>query len=101
LLAVRPSGISWLMLPGLVSLSYLTHLSGPEAADLTLFGGQLSIRLATYGAFAALLVVDAVWGRAILPEPATTRRRREVETDEPVQDYGYDFSFAEQALDRV
>jgi hypothetical protein len=100
-LAVRPSGLSWLMLPALVSLGYLTHLTGPQAADLTLFGGAFSIRLATYGLFAVLLVVDLAWGHSVFPERAGARRRRDVSLDEPVQDFGHDFSFAEQALDRV
>lgn len=100
-LAVRPSGVSWLMLPGLVSLGYLTHLTGPQAADLTLFGGAFSIRLATYGCFALLFVIDLAWGYAIFPELASARRRREVSVGASVEDLGYEFSLAEHSLDHA
>jgi hypothetical protein len=58
LMVVRPSGIAWLALPTLVSLSYLTHLVGPDASDLTLGGGMLSFRVFEFGLFGVLLAVD-------------------------------------------
>ena len=44
--------------PTLVSLSYLTHLVGPDAADLTLGGGVLSFRIFEFGLFGVLLAID-------------------------------------------
>lgn len=67
LLAVRPVGLAWLALPGLTCLSYLTHLEGPLAADLTLLDGELSFRVFEYGAFAFLLFLDLLWRGRILP----------------------------------
>jgi len=67
LLAVRPVGLSWLALPGLTCLSYLTHLEGPDAADLTLLDGELSFRVFEYGFFAFLLFLDLLWRRRIFP----------------------------------
>jgi len=60
LLAVRRFGLAWLALPVIASLTYLTHLQGPEAADLPLpfLGGALSYRLLGFGLFAVLLLVD-------------------------------------------
>lgn len=67
LLAVRPVGLSWLALPGLTCLSYLTHLEGPDAADLTILDGEFSFRVFEYGAFAFLLFLDLLWRRRIFP----------------------------------
>lgn len=67
LLAVRPTGLSWLALPGLTCLSYLTHLEGPNASDLTLLDGEFSYRVFEYGAFAFLLFLDILWRRRIFP----------------------------------
>ena len=61
LLVVRRCGLAWLALPGIVSLSYLTHLAGPDAADLVLAGGSVSFRIFEFGAFLALVLVDLVW----------------------------------------
>jgi hypothetical protein len=63
ILVVRPSGIAWLLLPGLVSLSYLTHLAGPDAADLPLplLDGRVSFRVVEYGSFVLLALLDLVW----------------------------------------
>ncbi|MFB3067166.1 MAG: hypothetical protein ACE10D_11715 [Planctomycetota bacterium] len=66
-LALRP-GPSWLMLPGLVCLSHLTHLTGPQSADLTFMGGKLSFRIFEFGAFALFWVVDRMWRRTLLSE---------------------------------
>ena len=67
---MRPSGLAWLLLPTLVSLSYLTHLVGPQAADLTFMGGALSFRVVEYGLFAFLLVLDRIWGAQLFEPPA-------------------------------
>jgi hypothetical protein len=67
LLAVRPVGLAWLALPGLTCLSYLTHLVGPDASDLTLLDGEFSYRVFEYGAFAFLLFLDLLWRRRIFP----------------------------------
>jgi len=67
LLAVRARGLSWLALPGLTSLCYLTHLEGPQASDLTLLDGELSFRAVEYGAFAFLLFLDLLWRGRIFP----------------------------------
>jgi len=67
LLAVRPRGLSWLALPGLTSLSYLTHLEGPGACDLTLLDGEISFRVFEYGTFAFLLFLDLLWRGRIFP----------------------------------
>jgi len=58
LMVVRPSGLAWLAVPTLVCLSYLTHLVGPDASDLTLGGGLVSFRIFEFGVFGALLAVD-------------------------------------------
>jgi hypothetical protein len=67
ILVVRPSGVAWMLLPGLVSLSYLTHLSGPDAADLPLplLDGRISFRVIEYGSFALLALLDLVWHPAL------------------------------------
>jgi hypothetical protein len=66
LLAVRPSGVAWLTLPALVCLSYLTHLEGPDAADVTLLGGVASFRAVEYGLFGLLALVDVFAGGRLL-----------------------------------
>jgi hypothetical protein len=58
LMVVRPSGLAWLAVPTLVSLSYLTHLVGPDASDLTLAGGALSFRVFEFGLFGVFLAID-------------------------------------------
>ncbi|MGH7162415.1 MAG: hypothetical protein ACREID_02940, partial [Planctomycetota bacterium] len=60
ILVVRPA-ISWLALPGLVSLSYLTHLHGPAAADLAFPRGGLSFRVVEFGLFGTLWALDMLW----------------------------------------
>ncbi|HEX5138983.1 MAG TPA: hypothetical protein VFY93_18585 [Planctomycetota bacterium] len=67
LLAVRPVGLAWLALPALTCLSYLTHLEGPDACDLTILDGEFSYRVFEYGAFAFLLFLDLLWRRRIFP----------------------------------
>ncbi|MHC4409273.1 MAG: hypothetical protein ACYS0E_17185 [Planctomycetota bacterium] len=69
-LAVRTFGVAWLALPGLVSLSYLTHLNGPGAADYVLPGTAISYRVLEFGAFGLLLLVDRLRGRQIFPSHA-------------------------------
>ncbi len=76
LLVVRPFGLAWLMLPLLVSSSALTHLAGPEQADLTLPGGRFSFRIFEYGAFGLLLVLDLLWKKTLFPAPQGVERRR-------------------------
>jgi hypothetical protein len=58
---VRLRGSAWIALPGLVSLCYLTHLDGPQQADLLLLGGTLSFRALEYGALMLLLALDLLW----------------------------------------
>jgi hypothetical protein len=86
ILVVRPAGISWFALPGLACLSYLTHLVGPQAADLTFLDGELSFRVFEYGAFAFLLFIDLLWRRRIftrLDEAVATTLLREEEAAQP------------------
>jgi hypothetical protein len=71
LLAVRPS-IAWLALPGVLCLSHLTHLQGPRAGDLTLFGGTVSFRLFEYGLFGGLLVLDLLFGTTLFSRAPET-----------------------------
>lgn len=76
LMVVRPSGVAWLALPTLVCLSYLTHLVGPDASDLTMAGGLLSFRVFEYGVFGVLLAVDHFSRRRIFRiRPATVTLR--------------------------
>ncbi|NJN14112.1 MAG: hypothetical protein HC813_00105 [Planctomycetes bacterium] len=95
LLVVRPAGISWLMLPALVSTSYLTHLAGPDAADLTLLDGKLSFRLFEYGAFALLLLLDLLWREVLLPMPESAQPGRALPAVE--EDLAVDILDHEQA----
>lgn len=88
ILALRPSGIAWLAFPGLVVLSYLTQLEGPDAADLTFAGGHLSFRLIEYGVFLLLVLVDyGTHNRFFTPpkEPTRVDRVRK----EPEDDFAY------------
>jgi hypothetical protein len=91
LLAVRPAGLSWLALPGLTCLSYLTHLVGPDASDLTLLDGELSFRVIEFGAFAFLLFLDLLWRRRIFPRRRTAVTSRDLapalERSEPALTY--------------
>ncbi|MFQ5845566.1 MAG: hypothetical protein ACE5JG_11330 [Planctomycetota bacterium] len=64
-LAVRPAP-SWILLPGIVSVSYVTHLAGPQAADFTLLGGKLSFRVLEFGGFALLWLLDRLWRPVLL-----------------------------------
>ena len=66
-LAVRSYGVAWLALPGLASLSYLTHLNGPQAADYVLPGTPISYRVAEFGLFGLLLLFDLLRRRQIFP----------------------------------
>ena len=85
-LAVRPAGIAWLALPVLVSLSYLTHLEGPDAADLTLLGATWSFRIIEYGIFGILLVLDLMMGgRHLRPPEEPLARRLGTEEDMPFE----------------
>ena len=44
----------------------LTHLNGPQSADLTFMGGKLSFRIFEFGAFALFWAVDRMWRRTLL-----------------------------------
>lgn len=83
LMVVRPSGVAWLALPALVCLSYLTHLVGPDAADLTLAGGVLSFRVFEFGLFVVLLAVDHFSRRRVFHLRPTTVTLRPAAEDEP------------------
>jgi len=76
LLVVRPFGLAWLVLPALASCAALTHLGGPDQADLTLPGGRISFRLFEYGAFGLLLLLDVLWKGVLFPIPEGIERRR-------------------------
>ena len=67
LLAVRVYGVAWLALPALTTLSYLTHLGGPLAADLAIPGTSISFRVVEFGIFGLLLVLDRFWMPALFP----------------------------------
>jgi len=69
ILVLRPSGVAWLALPGLVCMSYVTHLAGPTAADFTVFSDSLSFRVVEYGLFVGLVALDLCVGRRLLPVP--------------------------------
>ena len=76
--------MTWLAMPGVLSLSYLTHLAGPDAADLTLAGGMLSFRVFEYGILIALVLADVIWRRRLFIEPeelAILHREPEFEFD--------------------
>jgi hypothetical protein len=84
LLVARPAGLAWLALPGLCVLSYLTHIAGPDAADLTMFGTLVSFRVFEWGTFLTLLVYDITsGGRGFAPpqEPTAADRRAGTEED--------------------
>ena len=99
-LAVRPYGLAWLLLPGLVSLSYLTHLNGPQAADLTFLDGMVSFRAVEFGLFLALLLFDRVWaerlfGREPSPEVAVgTEEDLPFDYADVLDEYGYEYEDA-------
>jgi len=95
LMVVRPSGLAWLAVPTLVCLSYLTHLVGPDAADLTLGGGALSFRVFEWGLFGVFLAIDRFSRRRVFhlqsagPVPRTagddeSRRGRATRTEAEV-----------------
>lgn len=65
-LVVRPS-LCWLSLPAILSLSYLTHIEGARAADLTFLNGQVSFRALEYGLFGLLWVLDRLWRPELFP----------------------------------
>ena len=76
ILVVRPMGLAWLALPGILSLCYLTHLAGPDAADLTVAGGKLSFRLFEYLLLLGLIAIDVLWRRELFTEPEDVAQRR-------------------------
>jgi hypothetical protein len=84
-LAVRPNGLAWLALPGLACLSYLTHLEGPNAADLVFLDGEVSFRVFEYGAFAFLLFLDLLWRRSIFGRFDEAVGHRAVSEPAPVE----------------
>lgn len=67
-LAVRIYGMAWLALPALASMSYLTHLGGPLAADLAIPGTSISFRVIEFGLFGILLVLDRFWMPSLFPD---------------------------------
>jgi len=76
ILVVRPMGLAWFMLPGILSICYLTHLAGPDAADLMLAGGSISFRLLEYVVLGGFIVIDILWRRRLFYEPEDVARRR-------------------------
>lgn len=88
ILALRPA-FSWCLLPGILSLSYLTHLQGPHAADLALGGGKVSFRAIEYGAFALLWLLDVVWRPVLVPPRDETRARIAVPVVRSEPDLGF------------
>jgi len=101
LLVVRPFGLSWLALPGLVSLSYLTHLNGPNAADLLVGRQGISFRVVEYGAFALLLLLDLLWGARMFGQREVTYEDTDLEPrDAPEPAIGeLDFDLSPPAAD--
>ena len=65
MLCVRPFGLTWLALPGIISLSYLTHLAGPFEADLWIGNGKISFRVIEFGLIGMLLLLDLLWFRVL------------------------------------
>jgi len=88
ILAVRPA-FSWCLLPGILSLSYLTHLQGPHAADLALGGGRVSFRAIEYGAFALLWLLDVLWRPVLAPPREETPARVVVPVAPSEPDLGF------------
>jgi len=78
---VHPFGLGWLALPGLVSLTYLTHLNGPTAADLLVGKHAISFRVVEYGALGLLLFLDLLWGARLFGEREVVERNED--SDEP------------------
>jgi len=68
LLVVRPA-LSWLLLPGVLATAHLTHLRGPEAADLPILGGRVSFRVLEFGLFGLLWLLDILWRPVLFPMP--------------------------------
>jgi hypothetical protein len=94
LLVVRPYGLAWLALPGLLSISYLTHLAGPDAADLVLADGPLSFRIFEFGTFMVLVLVDLIWRKRLFVDADAEIVRHYQEyrpaTPEYADDLGYE-----------
>lgn len=86
LLVVRPRGVVWLALPGILCLSHLTHLVGPDAADLTLAGGRLSFRVFEFALFLGLLVVDFIWRGRLFIDTEDVMARRPAPRPKPALD---------------
>jgi len=68
ILAVRVYGVAWLALPFLTTISYLTHLGGPLAADIALPGTSISFRVVEFGLFGLLLILDRYWMKSLFPD---------------------------------
>ena len=62
-------GLAWFALPGILSLCYLTHLAGPDAADLTVAGGKLSFRLFEFLLLLGLIAIDVLWRHELFTKP--------------------------------
>jgi hypothetical protein len=97
LLTVRQTGVAWIALPGILCMSHLTHLAGPDAADLPLAGGQLSFRVFEFGLFLAIALLDLLWRGRIFdrPEELNVLLREETEFD---TDIGYEQPVEEEPL---
>jgi hypothetical protein len=97
LLVMRQNGIVWVALPGILCISHLTHLVGPEAADLPLAGGQLSFRVFEFGLFLAIAVLDVLWRGRIFDRPDELNLLQRTETDFDM-DIGYEQPVDEEPL---
>ena len=88
ILAVRPFGLTWLALPGVISLSYLTHLAGPFEADLWIGNGKLSFRVIEFGLLGMLLLLDLLWFRVLFGAREESEVVR-IDATPPVDDFEY------------
>ncbi|MGQ0614712.1 MAG: hypothetical protein ACT4PV_13330 [Planctomycetaceae bacterium] len=68
LLVVRPA-LSWLLLPAVLVTAHLTHLRGPDSADLPILGGRVSFRVLEFGLFGLLWLLDVLWRPVLFPMP--------------------------------
>lgn len=101
LLVLRPTGMSWFALPGILALSHLTHLVGPRAADLTFFNDKVSFRVVEFGLFLGLYLMDLIWRDRLFLSRRELALRCVVAAPQPEPEPEYDPEYGALLEDEV